>query len=1216
MRNDNSNFSLANTAANKEPRFVIQLSFDNANTDLVYLTSHLDTATPSGAVGSGLVVSNVVNVVGGQSQQLNPDKANSSIGGFSFNAVDYGEALTVYMRDKLAAGDGLRYKQVVVYVGHIGDVWADYQAVLTYIIDKDVEYDNGVYKFSCSDIQRIVRKNIFDPEKTTLSKTVSATQLHIPVHQTNLAKFPTVEHDASYTDRPNQTVSYARIEDEVFCHSGLITHATDGVSFQVVANGRGALNSRATEHTIDTSKSNDRQIKITEHIFIEGPAPKIVYALLTGNLENQPGKTLPDNWHLGVSTNYVRLSDFTGIDNDLWDTATEAGRHVRFEGVKKTDGKKFIEQELLFWIACFMPVYADGALGLRKLSPVLSGSGYLAELDRSNIVSYSGFKHDYSALINEIDIVWNYVFLKDDYSKNSILIDAGSISKHNDSPKKTIKLRGVHTGSHADEDINSYFDSLRDRFSGPPLRLSVEVLSSLNALEVGDTVNVDLPQIRDFTVAGQTKLNRVFEIQKVSTNWITGNVKLDLFGSSQKAGALEKTVLSNVLDDAFYPSAGIELSTVLTIVGGVVTFDGSLTGAALLSNAIYYYEGNLEIAAGVTVTISHNVQLRVRGFLTVNGKIDGKGQGHAGGVGGSVFADNGLTSILVNALSSSERSALDNAGPGIAGYLGATKSAGNVYASGHVDFVRGSRDGITSAGKIQSVPNYVLVNASTSLTGLPTDLRGTSGAGGRFMIRRDGGSVPFDPLFVIANGGAGGNGGAGLLVISRGLAFGASGSIDTSGDDGVLGGTSTVRAKTLYAGSGGGGVPGGLVVMLDGQSTPPELITGHVANQGNSPIQGTPVIYSTGEEEVVLTRITAAQMVSQSIAALTVEQRNLGFSGHDWIDAAYGLQYIPEVQSNELETDAPPPDLEGFVALNSGDTVVFKWNPLKVGDGVEIRYSPDTVNSWEDATPLTIEAKGTRITDAAINDGSWRFYAKELLNGVESLNAVTSLLVVTSNFDIILENTENPLWPGTLTNFYLHHTGVLIPKSQDADSTDGWNVFDIAVPNPFEVCTYETNELDSSFDDAIRLWGEIESSLLPGETGTANPLLEADYRKAADSYDGFESWGVGEVEARYAKFKLTLNTVEGVAKIDSFKTVVDLLERVEQGRGVTVPAPGLSIVFAQPYHTIPSVNPRMVGGGAVFVTASNITTSGCDFDVFNISGVGVSGVIDYDITGV
>jgi len=484
------------------------------------------------------------------------------------------------------------------------------------------------------------------------------------------------------------------------------------------------------------------------------------------------------------------------------------------------------------------------------------------------------------------------------------------------------------------------------------------------------------------------------------------------------------------------------------------------------------------------------------------------------------------------------------------------------------------------------------------------------------MIRRDGGSVPFDPLFVIANGGAGGNGGAGLLVISRGLAFGASGSIDTSGDDGVLGGTSTVRAKTLYAGSGGGGVPGGLVVMLDGQSTPPELITGHVANQGNSPIQGTPVIYSTGEEEVVLTRITAAQMVSQSIAALTVEQRNLGFSGHDWIDAAYGLQYIPEVQSNELETDAPPPDLEGFVALNSGDTVVFKWNPLKVGDGVEIRYSPDTVNSWEDATPLTIEAKGTRITDAAINDGSWRFYAKELLNGVESLNAVTSLLVVTSNFDIILQNTENPTWPGTLTNFYLHHTGVLIPKSQDADSTDGWNVFDIAVPNPFEVCTYETNELDSSFDDAIRLWGEIESSLLPGETGTANPLLEADYRKAADSYDGFESWGVGEVEARYAKFKLTLNTVEGVAKIDSFKTVVDLLERVEQGRGVTVPAPGLSIVFAQPYHTIPSVNPRMVGGGAVFVTASNITTSGCDFDVFNISGVGVSGVIDYDITGV
>jgi hypothetical protein len=277
MRADNSAFADYNTASSKRPRVVVCVSFNTTNTDLLYLTSHADCELPSNAT----VIQNVVRSISGQTQKINPDQANSTIGGFSFSVIDKSNALTTAIQTKLLAGDGLRRKRVVVYIGYRGMLWDDYITALTYIID-GVSYNNGEYKFKCSDIQREVRKQIFDPAVTYLSKTVTATQTHIPCLTTDLTNFPAVEHDSSYTVNPSVSVSYIRLEDEIICHSGLFTHGTDGVSFQVVS--RGALNSKAVEHVMDATAATDRRLKITEHIFIEGAAPKVAYQILTGHV--------------------------------------------------------------------------------------------------------------------------------------------------------------------------------------------------------------------------------------------------------------------------------------------------------------------------------------------------------------------------------------------------------------------------------------------------------------------------------------------------------------------------------------------------------------------------------------------------------------------------------------------------------------------------------------------------------------------------------------------------------------------------------------------------------------------------------------------------------------------------------------------------------------------------------------------------------------------
>jgi hypothetical protein len=256
------------------------------------------------------------------------------------------------------------------------------------------------------------------------------------------------------------------------------------------------------------------------------------------------------------------------------------------------------------------------------------------------------------------------------------------------------------------------------------------------------------------------------------------------------------------------------------------------------------------------------------------------------------------------------------------------------------------------------------------------------------------------------------------------------------------------------------------------------------------------------------------------------------------------------------------------------------------------------------------------MTDTAVNDGDHRFYIKARDdNGQYSQNAAIYDITVVTDFDIIESSEEHPDWLGTKTNFVKHWTGKLLPQSQDSDST-GIDLSTQTIYNPYPLCTYETSILDVGFDDIVRAWMEVTGQLFPTETGEVAISKYIDYRLAAGSYDGFESWQSGEVEARYIKFKFELDTTQGIAFIDSCQIVADLLERVESAQNVAISAAGETINFNQAFHTVPSVRADMVGGGAVFPTVSNITTTGFDIDVYNTSGTGVSGTVNWRAEGV
>lgn len=980
MRSDNANYTARNIEPSKDPRYTVELAFDFDNTDLHYFTSHADAQIPVAATSTASSIA--TGGISGTSQKIKPDKGLASIGNIRVKLVDDGEVISDLFNTKLDIGEGLRGKRVRVYTSFVDEVWNDYVLVQTQIIDR-VNYLNGIYTLDCSDIQRSERKDIFDLAKTTLSSAMTETLLLVPVY--SVTGFETLQHGTSYSDATSdftsspqdiRTVLYVKVEDEIIRCTGTTTDATYGLSFVVDSDnaspqntGRGALNTRAAAHNVDnTLTDNDRKTKVQEYVYLQMPIPKLIYAILTGNLEGQSGEVLPTKWHLNIDTSFVRLADFTGIGSDWWDTTDDtAGVVGNFLGLKKQDGKKFIETQLNLLLGAYNPIYSDGALGLKRMTNILSGAGYIRELNESNVISVSSLDHDMRSVQNIYQIEWNWDDTQEKYTRTTLMIDQASINKHGDARLTNLSFRGLDGDRHTEETVFNLFNSLRDRYSGPPLKLRVSCLPRLNVLEVGDIVNVNLSTVRDFN--GTLKpLDRPFEVQGVSINWLTGIVSLDLFGSSQAAGGLALGTASSVLNDSFYTSSGTELSAFIngltspnggahTITGGVLHITADITLPGSTPATVYYYDGPVTIDDPNTVTITNNIELRVKGHLTINGIISGAGQGHAG------VASN--ASQYPPTLSGTE------------GYLSSTQPGGGVKWS--IEFL-GANNGVTSnealttAGIADQLEYFTLINDTTTdtLSGVPTDLRGSSGAGGGNAAAFFNGTT----TLILGVGGNGGASGAGLITITRGASFGTSGNVDLSGGNGSAG--TNWSAVNLASGGGAGGGPGCWLILLDGATVaiPNTTSTEFIANQGDTPIAGTPI----SSPFLWTDDITIALGFKQLRSSFYIGS---GATGRDRNTAANRIQFIPEYIAAEIDPPLLTVVAPTSLVLKSGDndllkatdgTIISRINTSWTAStdqnlgGYEVEFKLSAESNWLPASN-TVNLEITQIYIAPIQDG-------------------------------------------------------------------------------------------------------------------------------------------------------------------------------------------------------------------------------------------------------
>jgi hypothetical protein len=888
----------------------------------------------------------VLEDISAVSQRIVPDEGRSEIGTLSYRLVDLDAAFTLEAQDKLLNDDkSFRGKLVRLYVGYEGMDFTEFQLFTTQVV-KDIAYDEGVYSISCQDITREQRVDIFEPKKTTLRDSVDADDTTIPV--TSTTGFDLVEHGPSYSDGPNASFIYFKIESEKCRATGKTADTFTGVT-------RGVLNTKAVAHTVDPGADADRRPKIEEVIYLELPAPKLAYAVLTGVLHGDSA-TLPDHWHCGIDTDLVRLADFTDIGIDLWDTTLDSsGVVLRFEGLTKTSAKKFLESELYMLMGCYSPIYSDGTIGLKRMNQVLAEAAYVIELNETNVVSAGQLLHDFSGMHNSLSIDWNWN--GQEFTRENAFIDATSVAIHGESDLTELAFKGLHGSRHTGATIRKRLDAYRDRYSAPPERITVSAIPSIDRLEVGDIVRLKLESVRDFAGA-TTTINRSFEIQRKSQTHQSGDLEFDLFGSTAPASveAPNDTGGAPALTDDFYTGTGTELSTVVTIVevGGVGviqpgTYD--LTGHADMNNAaaIYYYDGDLELANGATLTVNDNVQIRAAGFFTINGEIDGVGRGRDGVAGSSSWT------VLPT---------------GTPGFLGNSRGMDGVLGS-EVIARRGTRQVTAPCALTQGLnstfPQIDLTVDGDELLGIPGDMRGTSGgAGGKT------GHFPFNGTgssgTVTHVGGTGGDSGAGLVIISRGLAFGASGLIDLSGADSAATSAHTGIDTNfdVYPGAGGAGCPGGLLILLDGSDESlPDIGGKFVAACGEVPVNGTPMTERgpLSHEQLLLRgwNEPGAGYLDESM-----------ISGVDLSNIAYRIQYIPGEETPQEDQDRKPPAPAVLFVEATVEAVRLRIGGVDLDDVDLVQFYSSATN---DRTVATLVAEG-KFTDTVfpILDQQVRYY--------------------------------------------------------------------------------------------------------------------------------------------------------------------------------------------------------------------------------------------------
>lgn len=327
-------------------------------------------------------------------------------------------------------------------------------------------------------------------------------------------------------------------------------------------------------------------------------------------------------------------------------------------------------------------------------------------------------------------------------------------------------------------------------------------------------------------------------------------------------------------------------------------------------------------------------------------------------------------------------------------------------------------------------------------------------------------------------------------------------------------------------------------------------------------------------------------------------------------------------------TEAPPPDVTGFVIVPVEQQVQLRWNDVPDIPDIawaEIRYAAAEDAAWNAsvllervAYPMTTARLFARAGTYLIKWMDWEGrYSLEAASAFISTNQIRALNAVE-----VLECSEG--WTGRFEGTAVSPSGALVlAKTGEVYLGEGlWvsgEVVDLGAVYPVQITPYIEAGGLSAFD-VMSAWNSLAA--LPS-LASSNPdawSVETEVRTSEDNQDWSEWQAIsgGDFVGRYFAFRVRLRSLreDVTPRVDVLAFVLDMPDRVAGTENVLCPAAGLHIDYDPAFHAVPSLvaTPRDAPSGAR-VVISGKTRSGFDIRFYNSANTAIAQRFDWVARG-
>jgi hypothetical protein len=346
---------------------------------------------------------------------------------------------------------------------------------------------------------------------------------------------------------------------------------------------------------------------------------------------------------------------------------------------------------------------------------------------------------------------------------------------------------------------------------------------------------------------------------------------------------------------------------------------------------------------------------------------------------------------------------------------------------------------------------------------------------------------------------------------------------------------------------------------------------------------------------------------------------------------------------------APPANVEDFSCNIIGRDAHLSWTQIPDLDLAyyAIRFSTLTTGAeWQNSVSLVekVARPATSVTVPA-RIGSYLIKAVDKNGNFSSNEAIISTnILAIGDFNAVASQTESPTFLGTKTNVYLDSGALRLDSTELFDSAVGLfdsptTFFDAGVTtydlsptgnylfaSPIDIggsytvrvtasLTQTVDNIDNLFDSALGLFDDGASNFDGDSPANCNAHLEIALSADNITYTSFRNFVVGDYTARYYKFRLLMNSLDGLSSpvITGLLVTVDMPDRIFSGNDITSGTGTYSVTFTLPFYSANyavGITAQGMATGDFFELTSK-TTSGFSVAFKNSSGTGISKTFDF-----